>query len=111
MITMNNQNYKNNGQFQSVPPIIQVDGIPNQPYQVQALNPANDPTQANAAFDQSQEGPFTSVFPSQQTNLGNSSMQQRQANLASEQTVKLPSTNRQNAFITSQVKRLKTNRK
>lgn len=109
---MNNQNYKNSGQFQSVPHIIQpVDHIPNQPYQVQASKPANDPTQANVAFNQSQEGPLTSGFLSPQTNLENSSMQQRQTDLASEQTAKLPSTKQQNTFISFKVERWKTNRK
>jgi membrane fusion protein (multidrug efflux system) len=101
MITMNNQNYRNNHQFQSVPPVVQKGG--HNPHQMQSPISVSDPTQANVVVNQSQEELFTSALPAQQINMGNSWMQQRQANL--------PSTNQQNVGRPYQVKRRKMNRK
>ncbi|MEO8972843.1 MAG: efflux RND transporter periplasmic adaptor subunit [Ktedonobacteraceae bacterium] len=98
---MNNQNYSNKNQFQSVPSVVQQRG--HIPHQAQSPISISNPTQLNAVSNQSQEEPFIPALPSQQTNLGNSWMQQGQANL--------PSTNLQNASIRSRVKRRKMDRK
>lgn len=106
---MNNQNDGNNRQFHSVPPVVQP--VVNLPNLVKSPMPGFDPTRANVPSNESQDGPLTSMLRSPRTNLGNPSTQQRQTHIASEQTVKLPSTKPPNTFISSQVKRWKTNKK